>query len=268
LARTAKRSSIMFSLPTLSFWLAVVSALVALGMLAYAIGSAVRVTRIAPKLRLVERIQGQWRSQLLKDQAVAGRLVDVITAPVVRQDFRLALTIGGSPLQEATDLDGDETNICVAVDAEFDFVNLGSKPIVMSLRRAPTAGLMRSGGAQEVTSLSIDGMPHELTEIMDTKKSLDLEIPPGSKREMHITSTYFGTLPYVAVFPQNIPVRGDSEIHLVSHVRDRTMLLVTGPHDCVRYDDDWWESKDELDYRLRIVNPLFPGDTILLAVGV
>jgi hypothetical protein len=255
----------------ISYWtayLVVILSLVILGIVIYAVWSIYKTQKQNPSLQLIRRLQSQWRASILDDDALANRVVDIITAPIVKEDYRLSLTIEGDYGDDdnASAVD-DEDAIRLAVEISFTLVNVGSQGFVLCFADAAKDRLSvtRKPG---VTDIIVDGEVVRTSAIDGANGgSFEIPMPAHGRSAVIVRSTYSGRLPFFAEFPQNVIVRGGAEVHLVSHVYDKIGLQVIGSNEHSFYED-WEKEKGALDRRLKIDKPLLTGESILLFLGI
>lgn len=232
-------------------------ALASLALLVCTLWFAVkRRSRQSPRLRLIRRIQAQWSSPLLLDEAIAGRIIDVVASPVSRKKYRLQLAISG--VQPTTEEDWLRPRISIGVQAEFALVNLGDKPLAVSPRQ--------SAALERKLEVWVDGQPYEVSDRDDQRQ---LQISPKSERTIRIEWSQDGRLPYVGVFPQTTPVARDAQVTVsFQNLQANAGVFVTGPGRVAWYEPDWGGKGSIEEKHFPIPNPIFPGDTIVLTVGV
>jgi hypothetical protein len=255
----------------LSYWIAYLVAilsLVILGIIVYTAWSIYKAKKQSPSLELIRRLQSQWRTSLLDDDALANRVVDIITAPIVKEDYRLSLTIEGDYGDDGnTSAIEDEDAIRLAVEISFTLVNVGSQNFVLCFTGAAKdqISVNRKPGA---TDIIIDGEVVRASEIEGANGgSFEIPMPAHGRSAVIVRSTYSGRLPFFAEFPQNVIVRGGAEVHLISHVYDKIGLQVIGSNEHSFYEDRA-KASGILERRLKIDKPLLTGESILLFLGI
>jgi hypothetical protein len=96
----------------------------------------------------------------------------------------------------------------------------------------------------------------------------DIEIAPGGKRQISITSRQEGMLPFFAMFPQSTPAPRGVTIAMSLQFPCSAGLLVTGPGNHAYYADEWWRTRERLEHTMTVDDPVLPGDAVVLTIGV
>jgi hypothetical protein len=224
-------------------------------------GFAFYVTRRSTRANVIsERIrifQNQWRSPILNEDAVAQRLMNVILAPAVKRKLRLAITVeldfGRRVLEE--------NSIVVTVEAEYDFINVGRKEVIFSID--PSRSTDDSDADRRLAAFYVDNAAVPLSGEEQT-----IQVPVGTQRAIRTTSKYHGGYPYVATFPQSVPVLGDAEVNVTSFVGQPIRLSVIGRDDQNYRAQGRPATGEAVTLTMSIPGPLLPGDTVMLTVGI
>jgi hypothetical protein len=238
----------------------------AIGLLISTVSLVVRSRHQEPSLQLVQRIQSQWNSPIMEDEAFARHIVEVITCPAVKESYRLELIIEDD-YGQGDESPGwkDQNAIRIVVDAEFVFRNISARELTLTLDlpdHGKPPGLEFGGKLLELT---LDGKSVNLSAEPASRKNLPIRLSSGSHCRIRSKSVRLGRTPYVAIFPQSLTVRSGATIRIISRVHDPVRVLVgDGEQYSLQSDDsEAWAAQP-----LEIKRPLLQGEAILLSVGV
>jgi hypothetical protein len=251
------------------FWtlVALVGVLTAL-LIAFVIRLVAKPGTVYGGSGLAQRLQRAWHAPMLKDPELAERIVEITTAPVLKEDYRTTITVSSDHAGTARARIGSRTGpVAIRLDIEtsFRFANVTSDnlnlrinqsgEIVMSVTKKPTLRSVRVG--EDVLSpRSSDG------EIA----FYDIAIPAESSRLVSLTSSCQGELPLILELPQTTVLRSGATIRVTSSVQGRIGLVVVGSPDA-SYCDDWYQGGAHWERTVKTDKPLLPGESIILFVG-
>jgi hypothetical protein len=208
----------------------------------------------------------------MREEAVGARIADILTTPLIKEQFHLLFLIENDFAMGPEDGPNDFVNaVRITVEFDFTFVNVSGGTFSVRLGRAHgVAALLGSNPEITVDDVS-------LTFPADDDGAFEIDFAPRQARAVRIRTGYPAVLPYVGVFPQPTVVRGGARISVRSNVKDRLSLFVGGFQagasiaDKLGPDDETaeeaWREQPSLSCEINTKAPLLPGEAVVLVVG-
>ena len=213
---------------------------------------------------LTRRLQRVWRAPLiLNDSDLAQRVVDITTAPVLKQNYRTTLTINTDHVATAANrerLGAGRVVYELQLESEFEFVNVTAHDLTLRIK-------------QPAESLGLVAKRPKFSEIVVAGKSVSIDegayyeitVAAESETAVKLRSKLYGDLPLILEIPQTTIVRSGAEVRIVSGIAGRIGLLVIGSDECSFCTDH--SGREPFDRLVRTTKPLLPGESLIFFVG-
>jgi hypothetical protein len=160
--------------------------------------------------RLSNQLRREWPTTLLRDKALMQRLVDILSIPLIRENFEISILVEEDELKD----------IAISVASKFDLVNVSPENATLKIVPASDSEVSRT---IEAYSVDDEPVPHSSGNI-----DYELVVPPGGRRKIEQSIRYFGTSPIFHVFSQETVLRPKATVNLRSSVHKAVFLTGLG----------------------------------------
>lgn len=220
-------------------------------------------------LELGRRLQRVWKAPILKDPALAQRIVDITTAPILKENYRTTLSLTSDLLATAASRQRGRAAVSfeIKIETSFRFVNVTSQDLTLRITQ-PVDTLTEVTRKAAFLDVTVAGVPISVLDSQDDKRfSYEIVVPANDSTAVTLCSDLRGELPLILELPQTTVVASGAKVRVISALQGRIGLLVVGSSEC-SFCEDYYEKAAPFDRVITTTRPLLPGESMMLFVGM